>query len=67
MVGRCDVDGDFRGTRGFPAATGDDGEVADAATEERDRKWPLKGRPVDGGCDGRCCDQPATWMKLGRG
>jgi hypothetical protein len=59
MAGRFEVEGDLRGTRGFPAA-GDEGEVADTAAEESDRRWPLKGRPVGVVCDERCCDQPAT-------
>lgn len=32
-------------------------------TEERERRWPLSGRPDDGRCE-RCCDQPGTWIKL---
>lgn len=55
-MGSCETDGDLGGGRGLY-------DEADSSTDpgvvDIDRRW-LRDRAEEG----KCCDQPATWIKL---
>lgn len=55
-MGSCETDGDLGGGRGLYDEVD---SSTDAGVVDIDRKW-LRDRAEEG----KCCDQPATWIKL---
>lgn len=55
-MGSCETEGDLGGGRGL---YDEDDSSTDPGVVDIDRRW-LRDRAEEG----KCCDQPATWIKL---